>query len=588
MLLALLSLTCMRCPAECYYYFMRIPPLPPQPVTPKSATQTNAALPQADRLNPSASSQSILNQLTNLQQGVIYSAKVAAIKALSRAQQQLLQATANKPTAPTSNTTQLSKLAQQSTVQRPQANVAVLTLGSRSVLTITNQNLQPGQTVAVQLSGERLSLLPQPAPQVASRMPASAAQPASASSLNAEASPTKSPLQATPPPVTIATHTRRALPLQTPLHQALKPLLQLQQLLNAPPLNNTSSPKNPNLVNTTTQTSNTAANSLLPTAARNTLQQLIKQLPELSQLSQPTALRQALQQSGALLEKRLLQANLPSLKSAPSPTASINAATHQAGDAIRQQDTKGLLLQLSRLLAGSGALAGQASATSAATTSSTFALGTGLSLGSQPAGIQQQLALQLLQRLFPEALRASDSSNTAILQQAPAQLIQSLQAAIQSAIARLQWKQLQSVSTQESVSPWLQLELPARHQQELIPIDISVRERYGQEQQKDEETAKEEDRNKISKKRRQWQVRLSLELPHIGPFHCDLLVQEQQVSATLWAENTHTAARMQGQLQHLQQQLEQQDITVDSLRCFQGKPQRSDNTVNTQLVDIKT
>ena len=167
-----------------------------------------------------------------------------------------------------------------------------------------------------------------------------------------------------------------------------------------------------------------------------------------------------------------------------------------------------------------------------------------------------------------------------------AQLTALLQQHAYQAVAKIQIQQLQTIQPASSqtaqdanLQSW-QMEIPIRYQQDIMPLHLHIEKRLLQ----DQESNDKKDRQKI----KQWRVMLNFDLPIVGQFYAQLILLEQQLSATLWAEKMETLQTAKEKMENLRTKLQQEGIIVTQLECLPGSPNKPQNQVNYSLIDITT
>ena len=268
------------------------------------------------------------------------------------------------------------------------------------------------------------------------------------------------------------------------------------------------------------------------------IQQLLSSMPELSQLGDPKKLAQALLNSGAQLESRL-----------------ANGAQDSA-----QQDIKANLLrligQLLPLLPSSniGLAASQSAMLSQAMPS--------LMREQLLAGTKTQLREQALRFPLPSGLLQSLDN--------PDDLGAMLRLAA-AAVSRLQTHQLSSLgqtqvnSDGSQVTVW-QLEVPARDQQHLVPIQLKFQHEESAQQQSEQAVVSV------------WKIDLSFDLEPLGPLHIQASLQDGCISSQLWAQQSATVEFIDHELKNLRDRLLAIGLTVKDLTCHQGTPPQGAKT----------
>ncbi len=549
--------------------------------------------------------------------GRAMAARVETVTPLSREQrQQLLDNTINtllrltrNDSPPADRAQQLNRLdAQQQLLQTSGLQLASLRLLSRELLTYTDRPLAPGQQVLVRLDpGGRLVLTDKPPertqPRPDGRAPTAPGERTPASAQGA------TPSRNTNPAVADTDRTQLRALRETSLADTLRQIL---------PLRDTRPPLYAEL-NRLVQAQHAA---LLPPPVRTALLNLAQQLPEPKQLTQPNNLTATLRNSGVLFERKL---------------APLAAPTTEAGNtgkiAPARGDIKGALLQLLQRvnaelpasqrpgvapgnapITGNVPMAGNASAPGAAqipaagqtvvppllTTAppqSTFASvapppaasGTATDTTTSPAvtpsttpGTSGDMATTptLGQLLLHMSARPAAELSSRVLR---AQLMLLLHQQTLQALGKVRLQQLHSVSHQlaQSDAPqptqsWL-FDLPVRYGQDVRPLEIRIDDEWVEDGEGEER-----------RKKRQWQVILSFDLPDTGAFHAQLTLLDDQLSARFWAEQTETLSIANRRLERLRKRLEADGVTVTKLQCLEGQPPSRKPSFNYALVDVRT
>lgn len=273
-------------------------------------------------------------------------------------------------------------------------------------------------------------------------------------------------------------------------------------------------------------------------ALRGSIDKLLGALPDSSQLSTAKGLAQALESSGVLLEAKLLQGQTAALP----------------------QDLKANLLRLiaqlmPQLPGGAGTLAGLQNALNQnLPTLARQLLGVNATGGSAR---QQALTFPLPSRLLQNMDGEAD--------------LETLLKLAAAAVSRLQTHQLSSLAQTQVdangnlVTTW-QLELPMRHQQEVIPLQVKLQR---------EDSGKAE---KAEQKDTLWKVELAFELDHLGPLQVRAQLLRGSLSSQLWAERADTTQLINAELGHLRERLQAAGLEVGELACSQGMPPQGPKT----------
>ena len=354
---------------------------------------------------------------------------------------------------------------------------------------------------------------------------------------------------------------------------------------------------------------------VVPPALQTGIQKVLVNLPSVNQLSHPSGLKQAVQNSGIQLEAKLATQLSPQSREqllAHKTQAFIPPATTESRKSHPAQTLRTAPTNIKQSIATTPA--GQTPPTA---TSSPKQMATALnndvksnllnalssstqSLGKPPATDAQGLdrlfaatpklgntdqALQQLLQNIQSGRNTSSTLNTAEGHRAIRnQLTQVLHQTILASLAKVQMQQLHSLShmqlTADQALPtqsWL-MELPFKFGNDVHSVEIRI----------DDEWQEQEDEEGNNKKVRQWEVMLSFELPEMGNFYAHLKIIDDSVSAKLWAEHNETLKKAQQHLSSLRDQLTANGIEVSDLQCFHGQPEKKALQLGYSLVDVRT
>ncbi len=256
----------------------------------------------------------------------------------------------------------------------------------------------------------------------------------------------------------------------------------------------------------------------LPLTVQQALNVIQAGLASRADLTNPEKIKKALKESGVFLESNLGKSN----------------STKSAGSNLIEGDLKGKLLRLVTLI-------------SSESTSSTKQT-------EQKQGTSNNSLLSFL------------SNN---------KLIPELQRHVESAIARIQLNQLNSLPVTEQNQHAILLELPIKEKEKIDIISLKISEEENQKE--DQESQK------------QWAINLSFKLEGLGSLHAKLVLGGHKIQATLWAEDQTTFELIQNNIDLLQQRLTDVEFIDPKVNCYQGKPEptNSINPANKDLIDIK-
>ncbi len=132
---------------------------------------------------------------------------------------------------------------------------------------------------------------------------------------------------------------------------------------------------------------------------------------------------------------------------------------------------------------------------------------------------------------------------------------QALLRQVEGALARLELGQVAALAGQETLA-WL-VEIPVRNgtTADLLHLQIVGEGAGGGAMQ-----------------RRAWSVTLAFDLPGLGAVSARLVLDEDRVSVTLWAERASSARRFDAHLAELHEALEECGVRPGKLTCHEGQP----------------
>lgn len=282
----------------------------------------------------------------------------------------------------------------------------------------------------------------------------------------------------------------------------------------------------------------------LPAAVRVNADQLLASLPEIRQLSDAKGVAQALGDSGAFLEARLLSGQTQAL----------------AAD-LKAQMVR-LVAQILPALPGNTEFNPAAAASTLARALPGFvrsALGTLGQVSAKP----QPGAFPLPSRLLSAQEDEGDLEH--LLKLAAA------------AVSRVQSHQLASLAQTGSTpegnlqTTW-QLEIPLRNQQEFIPLQVKLQREESPQQQADQNTEKRDPKELL------WRIELAFDMYPLGPLQVQAQLLRGSLSSQLWAEHPATARLVDSQLGLLRERLTASGLTVAELNCHHGTPPQGSRT----------
>ncbi|WP_339897968.1 flagellar hook-length control protein FliK [uncultured Gilvimarinus sp.] len=268
------------------------------------------------------------------------------------------------------------------------------------------------------------------------------------------------------------------------------------------------------------------------------------------------AVRTALEQSGTLLEPRLMRA----IRS-PTPNAAVKD--------VLAQDLKAALLQYLAPLRPTGTNPTPAGAATPAPSTPA---------PSQP--VTGELALPSLMQMLSSHSQNSGGGSLRMLQ---TQLVLLMHQLSLNTLARVRLNQLQPEArsvrgAEATVQAPLTFDIPVRLDGHLYPAHIEI------EEYADEDSPPEGSSETV----RVWQVNLTLEPPGIGEFFVRLRLRAEKLSVVFWSEQPQALAKAEASFTGIRNALAKHDIDVRDVQFHQGVPPHKGNQLSYHLVDITT
>lgn len=245
----------------------------------------------------------------------------------------------------------------------------------------------------------------------------------------------------------------------------------------------------------------------------------------------PEGVKKLLQNSGLFFESKL---------------ATTNNAKQAEGD------FKGNLLQLLGLL-------GKQNKQTNPSTQSVQSGQTSQSVNADKTVINQtqQLPLSPKQTLLTKANNTASSHPSLLALFSGEEEISKLRQQVESAIARVQLNQLNSLPVNEQEpQAWL-FELPIKDKETTDVFSLKI--------------AEEENQEDLDEQKR-WAISLSFDLAGLGNMHARISLTGEKVSASLWAEEDQTFDLLTANLDHLRERLEDAAFFEPRVKSYQGKP----------------
>ena len=150
-----------------------------------------------------------------------------------------------------------------------------------------------------------------------------------------------------------------------------------------------------------------------------------------------------------------------------------------------------------------------------------------------------------------------------------------LQRHVESALARIQLNQLNSLPNGEQHSQAFLLELPVKENENIDVFSLKIKE---EDQQKSDP--------ELSKR---WSINLSFDLNGLGNIHAKLTLGGEQIQASLWAEQETTFNLIQNNLDQLRERLTDVEFIDPDVSCYKGKPEveASLHSEYNELIDVE-
>ena len=156
---------------------------------------------------------------------------------------------------------------------------------------------------------------------------------------------------------------------------------------------------------------------------------------------------------------------------------------------------------------------------------------------------------------------------------APGKIAAELRGQLDGAISRVQIHQLNSLSAEEGAKPVWSMEIPVRRGEQVDVWSLRIEQDAG---------------GAAGSPEKRWCVSLAFEIGLLGPVHARLTLQQQKVSASLWAEKESTAALIGSHVEELRQMLDEAGLGVGDVLCVHGQPARiPDMSVPAGLINVE-
>lgn len=276
------------------------------------------------------------------------------------------------------------------------------------------------------------------------------------------------------------------------------------------------------------------------------IQQLLADLPDMEQMTNPRAVAQAINASGLFMEAKLL--------TGLNPTA--------------MPDLKANLMQvIAQLLPGLPANASYNAAAASNMLTRTMPGVLRSALGTM--GLVAPPPLPIHFPLPSRAVKGGKEDDLEILLKLAA-----------AAVSRVQSHQLGSLEQTRTnadgnqLTTW-QLEVPMRNGQEIVPMQVKVQ----REDTPQKDNAQEKDDSEPKEVREKlWRIDLAFDLSPLGALQVQAQLLRGKLSSQLWAERADSAELIGRELGHLRERLIASGLEVGELACNQGVPPQGPRT----------
>ena len=150
-----------------------------------------------------------------------------------------------------------------------------------------------------------------------------------------------------------------------------------------------------------------------------------------------------------------------------------------------------------------------------------------------------------------------------------------LQRHVESALARIQLNQLNSLPNADQQTQAFLLELPVKENENIDVFSLKITEE--DQQKSDLESSK------------RWSIKLSFDLNGLGRIHAKLLLGGEQIKASLWAEEESTFDIILSNLNQLRDRLTDVEFIDPDVKCYKGKPESENSTISNynELINVE-
>lgn len=282
------------------------------------------------------------------------------------------------------------------------------------------------------------------------------------------------------------------------------------------------------------------------TPLQASIQQLLADLPDIEQMSNPRVVAQAINASGLFMEAKLMSGLNP----------------------MAMPDMKANLMQvIAQLLPGLPANTSYDAAAASNMLTRTMPGVLRSALGTM--GLVAPPPLPIHFPLPSRAVKGGKEDDLEILLKFAAAAVSRVQS---HQLASLEQTRINADGNQQTT--W-QLEIPMRNGHEIVPMQVKVQ----REDTPEKENSKDKDDSEPKEVRdKLWKIDLAFDLSLLGALQVQAQLLRGKLSSQLWAERADSAELINSELAYLRERLIAVGLEVGELACSQGVPPQGPRT----------
>ncbi|WP_349970500.1 flagellar hook-length control protein FliK [Pseudomonas caspiana] len=282
------------------------------------------------------------------------------------------------------------------------------------------------------------------------------------------------------------------------------------------------------------------------TPLQASIQQLLADLPDIEQMSNPRVVAQAINASGLFMEAKLMSGLNP----------------------MAMPDMKANLMQvIAQLLPGLPANTSYDAAAASNMLTRTMPGVLRSALGTM--GLVAPPPLPIHFPLPSRAVKGGKEDDLEILLKFAAAAVSRVQS---HQLASLEQTRINADGKQQTT--W-QLEIPMRNGHEIVPMQVKVQ----REDTPEKENSKDKDDSEPKEVRdKLWKIDLAFDLSPLGALQVQAQLLRGKLSSQLWAERADSAELINSELAYLRERLIAVGLEVGELACSQGVPPQGPRT----------